>query len=220
MPLSRHTLATLIAILFHSVGLAGIFTQTDWILQATAFNLLLSAGLLIWTHQPRNRAFWIFSGICYLTGLITEIIGVNTGRLFGQYVYGEILGPQLWNVPLVIGINWFIVLYCCGHTLMTLTQRLLPDLSPRLKGFSMLIDGALMAVAFDWLIEPMAIQLGYWTWAGGSIPLFNYISWFCISLLLMLVFRRTQPEAPNKFALHLLAIQTMFFLILRTFLPQ
>ncbi len=220
MSLTRNTLATLIAILFHTVGLVGIFTQTDWILRATSFNLLLSTALLIWTHQQLNRAFWLFVVICYLTGLITEMIGVNTGWLFGQYVYGEILGPQLWNVPLVIGINWFIVLYCCGHTLQALTHRLLPDLSPRLKGISLLIDGALLAVAFDWLIEPVAVQLGYWTWAGGTIPMFNYISWFGISLLLMLAFRCTQPDAPNKFAVHLLGIQIMFFLILRTFLLQ
>jgi putative membrane protein len=215
--LSRTTLATLIALLFHTVGLAGIFTQTKWVIEATAFNLLLSAGLLIWTHNGRDRAFWLFALICYATGLLTEIIGVNTGLLFGDYQYGQVLGPQLASVPLVIGINWFIVQYCCGHTLLALIDRLLPDIPARMKSWSLVVDGAILAVVFDWLIEPVAVKLGYWTWNGGEIPSFNYLSWLVISLLLMLVFRRLQPGGTNKFAVHLLLIQALFFLILRTF---
>ncbi len=220
MPFSRIQLATFIAILFHTVGLVGIFTQTAWVIEATAFNLLLSAGLLIWTQVNKDRFFWLFAAISYLTGFVTEIIGVNTGWLFGNYQYGRILGPQVAQVPLVIGVNWFIVLYCCGHTLLQLTGRLLRDAPSRLKGISLVIDGALLAVAFDWLIEPMAVQLGYWTWEGGTIPFFNYASWFGISLLLMLAFRQLHRGIPNKFAVHLLGIQVMFFLILRTFLAQ
>ena len=220
MHLSRTQLATSIALLFHTVGLVGIFTQTAWILEATAFNLLLSAGLLIWTHSTKDKAFWLFAALCYGTGLVTEIIGVNTGWLFGNYQYGKVLGPQVAHVPLVIGVNWFIVMYCCAHTLLLLTGRVLRDAPARLKGISLVIDGALLAVAFDWFIEPVAVRLGYWTWEGGTIPLFNYGSWLGISLLLMLAFRQLHRGVTNKFAVHLLGIQVMFFLILRTFLPQ
>ena len=42
---------------------------------------------------------------------------------------------------------------------------------PVLKVLSVVVDGATLAVAFDWLMEPVAVNLGYWTWHGnGEIP--------------------------------------------------
>ena len=216
--LSNTQLATGIALLFHGVGLAGIFTETDWIIRATPFNLLLSAAILIWTAPQRSTAFWIFLFLCYGIGMMTEIIGVNTGLLFGNYYYGELLGVKLLKVPLVIGVNWFIVQYCSGHTLLFLQEKFLPGLQGSKKKWSLVIDSALLAVTFDWLIEPVAVKLGYWTWIGGTIPSLNYISWLIISFLLMLFFGKTAQGKPNQFAVHLLMIQVLFFLILRTFL--
>jgi len=68
-------------------------------------------------------------------------------------------------------------------------------------------------------MEPVAIKLGYWKWLGnGAIPMLNYISWFGVSAVLMLVFRLLSFEKTNQFAVNLLLIQFMFFLILRTIL--
>jgi putative membrane protein len=83
--------------------------------------------------------------------------------------------------------------------------------------FAIVIDGALLATFFDWVMEPIAVKLGYWQWLGdGSIPLLNYLSWFGISALLMLLFRLLSFPKQNQFAVNLLLIQFMFFLILRT----
>ena len=72
---------------------------------------------------------------------------------------------------------------------------------------------------FDWLMEPVAVKLGYWVWQGdGSIPMLNYICWFLISLLLLAVFHFAKFNKQNKFAVNLLLTQLMFFLLLRTFL--
>jgi putative membrane protein len=216
--LSKTQVATLITLLFHGIGLVGIFTQTDWIIKATPLNLLLSAALLLWTEQERSKAFWIFFILCYTIGMTTEIIGVNTGLLFGNYFYGALLGPQLLKVPLVIGVNWFIVQYCSGHTLLKLQNKFVPGLQGRKKMWSLVVDSALLAVTFDWLIEPVAVRLCYWTWVGGTIPSLNYISWLMISFFLMLFFGKTTQDKPNQFAVHLLMTQVLFFLILRTFL--
>ena len=43
------------------------------------------------------------------------------------------------------------------------------------------------AVIFDWFLEPLAIRLGFWKW-DGEIPVYNYICWFVISLLLLALF--------------------------------
>jgi putative membrane protein len=163
---------------------------------------------------------------CFLIGIGVEIIGVNTSILFGNYYYGDVLGPQVNKVPLIIGINWFIIIYCCGIAVHTILLKVISGMplsaitTPQtLKALSIIIDGATLAVFFDWLLEPVAVKLNYWRWNGdGSIPFYNYICWFIISILLLAVFHFLKFEKRNKFAVNLLLIQLMFFLILRTFM--
>ncbi len=224
---SKYQIANAVAIIFHTVGLIGLlFFQESNFANTTALHLTLMAALLFYTQQKINLPFIIFFAICFITGIVVEIIGTSTGYLFGDYTYGAVLGPQVSNVPLIIGINWFIVMYCCGvavHTLLTkMSDKLSVEMErplQKIKVLSVVVDGATLAVVFDWLIEPVAVKLGYWTWLGdGQIPMFNYISWFVISMLLMLAFHYLNFQKQNKFAINLLLIQAMFFLLLRTFL--
>ena len=224
---TKFEIATAIAVLFHSIGLIGLlFFDKAFFLAATPFNLLLSFVLLIWTQTDKNIAFFLFVAACFIIGIIVEIIGVNTGFLFGDYAYGNVLGPGIKNVPVLIGVNWFLIIYCCGISIHTLLMKAINRIaedsgkSPMaLKALSVIIDGATLAVFFDWLIEPVAVKLGYWVWNGdGVIPMFNYICWFVVSLLLLMVFHFAKFNKQNKFAVNLLLIQLMFFLLLRTFL--
>jgi bisanhydrobacterioruberin hydratase len=224
---TKFEIATAIAVLFHSIGLVGLlFFDRSFFLAATPFNLLLSFTLLIWTQTDKNLNFLVFFASCFILGIVVEIIGVNTGILFGDYSYGNVLGPDIKNVPVLIGINWFLIIYCCGISIHTLLMKAINRIAAdtgktpmALKALSVIIDGATLAVFFDWLMEPVAVKLGYWAWNGnGAIPLFNYICWFVISLLLLTIFHFAKFNKQNKFAVNLLLIQLMFFLLLRTFL--
>lgn len=225
--ISKYQWATAIAILFHSIGLIGIvFFQSDSFIKTTPLNLLLMGGLLVFTTERKNNAFALFFLLCFFAGIAVEVIGTSTGWLFGHYTYGKMLGPVIMDVPILIGINWFIIMYCCGVSIHMLHSSLSASrpqtktlMSKNFKMFSVLIDGALLAVFFDWVMEPVAIKLGYWQWlADGEIPLYNYICWFAISVLLLFVFQKLPFTKQNKFAVNLLLIQAMFFLLLRTFL--
>ena len=224
---SKYQIATGIAIIFHVVGLAGLlfFRQSNFV-NTTPLHLMLMAALLFYTQNKVNLNLLLFFLACFITGIAVEIIGTSTGYLFGNYQYGKVLGPGFKNVPLIIGVNWFIIIYCCGvavHTLLSdLSKKLSEEMErpiKRIKALSIIVDGATLAVAFDWLIEPVAVKLGYWTWLGdGQIPMFNYISWFVISTFLLMIFHLLPIQKQNKFAINLLLIQAMFFLLLRTFL--
>lgn len=223
---SKYQVATFIAILFHIIGFTGIlFINREFFIRSTPFHIGLMMLLLIWTQANKNASFLFFSSICIGVGIVVEIIGVNSSLLFGEYNYGEVLGIKFQKVPLLIGINWFIIIYCCGISVNTLFKRISGKtggalISPRLHALSIIIDGAILAVFFDWVMEPVAGNLGYWQWNGnGSIPWFNYLCWFMISAVLLTVFHLFNFEKRNKFAVNLLLIQTMFFLLLRTFLP-
>lgn len=224
---SKFQVATAIAVLFHSIGIAGLlYFDKTFFLQSTPVNLLLMFVLLLWTQREKNTYFFLFLVTCFSVGIAVEMVGIHTGILFGNYSYGNVLGYKIQGVPLLIGANWFIIIYCSGisiHTiLMKAINRISADTGKRpmaLKALSVIIDGATLAVFFDWLMEPVAVKLGYWAWKGdGSIPVFNYLCWFIVSILLLTVFHFAKFNKQNKFAVNLLLIQLMFFLILRTFL--
>lgn len=225
---TKQQIATAVAILFHVIGLGGIlFFKSNFIIQSTPFNLLLMFALVIWTQEEKNMAFFVFIVTVIAAGIAVEVVGVNTGRLFGEYTYGNVLGYKVKNVPVVIGINWFIIIYCCGVSIHTLLMKAIEKLSvetasPKksIRALSVIVDGATLAVFFDWIMEPVAIKLGFWQWQDGEVPLYNYVCWLGVSMVLLALFHFGTFSKRNKFAVHLLLIQAMFFLILRTFLPQ
>lgn len=219
--------ATAVAVFFHLVGLGGIlFGNREFFASVSSLNLLLMLALMIYSQEDRSGSFYLFAFVCFVTGMVVEVIGTSTGWLFGEYAYGKTLGFSVWNVPLIIGVNWFLVMYGCGsaiqHLMQKMAARLPADRQPSnklLQTLAVVVDGATLAVLFDWVMEPVAISLGYWHWKGsGEIPLYNYVCWFLVSAFLLYVYRRLHFGKTNKFAIHLLLIQLMFFLILRSFL--
>jgi putative membrane protein len=222
---NRQQVATAIALAFHISGFIaiGLFNSALFI-SLTPLNLLVCAALIFWTQEKINVAFISFCLLAFLVGFAAEYVGIHTGKLFGQYSYGEVLGPKWNDVPYMIGIQWLVTIYCIGVGMHMFHQRLI-NRQPNAYGkfpkwwvtLSLIGDGALLAVLFDWVIEPVAIRLGYWKWADGEIPMLNYYSWWGVSALLLGAFHFLQFKKQNLFALHLLLIQFMFFLLLLTF---
>ena len=225
--LTKYNIAIFIALLFHISGVIGIlFTPyKDWFIANTPLNLVVMLVLLIWMQPQKNISFFLFFAICFLVGMGTEIIGVNTGKLFGHYYYGTIMGSKLNGVPYLIGINWFVVVFCSG-IIITKLNNWIEDkylveglqMSSFLKTVSFILDGALLATLFDYNLEPVAIKLNFWQWQNNQIPLYNFICWFIISALLLVVFRRLNFNKNNHFAIHLFTIQLLFFIALQTYL--
>ena len=85
------------AVFFHVIGLIGIlFFDREFFIRSTPFNLLLSSALLVWTHPGKNSYFAACLLLVFCTGFIVEVIGVNTGLLFGDYtVWFKIAFPRV-----------------------------------------------------------------------------------------------------------------------------
>lgn len=222
---TKYIIATAVALLFHVSGVLGMITGTysEWFIRMTPVNLCVMLVLLLWTNAERNKKFYGFALLSFGVGMLTEMIGVNTGMLFGDYRYGALFGPGIQGVPLLIGVNWFLVVWCSGQSMLLVHEKILEWTGPlsekvpaRWLQFSLVIDSALLATFFDWFLEPAAVKLGYWTWLQGTIPGFNYVCWFIISAFLMLVFQQSGFKKVNQFAVHLLIIQILFFFAIRT----
>ncbi|MGD9900029.1 MAG: carotenoid biosynthesis protein [Calditrichaceae bacterium] len=119
-----------------------------------------------------------WTGSVFVLSLAIEEIGVSTGMLFGEYNYGEILRPFFINVPVAIGFSWVNLLL--GS--MAVVSVINPGYS-RVNPVLISIMIAVLMVAFDFLMEPAAVKLGYWEWEDNVIPVRNYLSWFVFGFL-------------------------------------
>ncbi|AFK02519.1 protein of unknown function DUF422 [Emticicia oligotrophica DSM 17448] len=167
----------------------------------TPFNLLASLGILLYFHNEWNRSFVIFIVVAFLVGYFVEVVGVNTGLIFGHYRYDTTLGFKILETPPLIGVNWLLLVYCVGSSFCRVNKPL----------YFKVLYGALLMTMFDYLAEPIAIRLEMWSWFGQLPPLQNYIGWFLVSAFLLTLFHWLPFRKDNKIALVLLILQICFF---------
>lgn len=207
MELNRTVICSFIIILFHLVGLCGFLTPelSELFIDLVPFHLLLMLLLLIFSIKEWSSHILLFAGIIFTAGFLIELIGVNTDAIFGSYTYGKALGIKLWQTPLLIGINWLILVYCTGVFLEQFKMK---------TRFLFSLLGALILLSLDILIEPVAMRFDYWTWDGSVIPVQNYLAWFLFSGLMLWIFSSISFNKKNKAAVVLLFSQFIFFAVL------
>lgn len=202
--------ALLVLVVFHVVGFWGlIFSGRPMYFQElTPLNLLLTNILLFSLHRHWNTRFILFAIVTAVVGFLAEVIGVHTGLLFGQYKYGGALGMKLWDVPLLIGLNWLMLVYSTG------------SIADKLKGNSWLkaLAGATLMVLLDFFLEPVAMRFDFWGWQNNVVPLSNYLGWFGVAFILQLYFHtiaiyKQNPLAPFVYLLQLIFFMGLYFLV-------
>lgn len=196
-----------IVILLHLVGIIGIClpaTRAIFLL-LTPLNLLITASLILLGAGKSIAGKYPVLLLVALIGYLVEVIGVATGLIFGNYQYGATLGLKLLEVPLLIGVNWFTLSYC---TFAVIKEIRLPlSIKAAL--------GACFMTAYDWVMEPVAVQLDFWSWANQQIPLQNYVGWFVTSYVLLQLIGRTEIKSFGYLPKIVLLVQLLFFCSLR-----
>jgi putative membrane protein len=190
--------------IFYTVGIVGLSIPQarELLLQLTPFNLLLTLGLLLWMIRQNPLKQWLSALlIVFLIGFTVEVAGVHTGILFGEYRYGTPLGLKLWDVPLMIGVNWFLLAYASAGIAAYFTNNT----------WVRVIVASVLMVALDLAIEPVAIELDFWQWAGDEIPLQNYLMWFVTALVVQFTIKLTHLPVDKKTGAIVYAIQVYFF---------
>ncbi len=189
-------------------GFFGILSdQKDFFLSSTPYVLTLTLFLLVINNQIEKR-FIVSLFFIFLLGLIVEIIGVNYSIFFGEYQYGDNLGIKIFDVPIVIGFNWVL--------LIILTGNFAHKIFPNYIILKILIGSALM-ILLDLLIEISAPKLNYWEFANHPVPFSNYLWWFLFSVLFHFIY---QSDSNKEFIVstNILVIHFLFFGMLAVFL--
>jgi uncharacterized membrane protein len=199
----RLRLAQGLVLLFHLTGFVGLAFSQDkaFYLKYTPLTLLLTAGLLAAFQPGRNLSFWLLLAQIFLLGLVAEVVGTNTGLLFGHYTYGATLGPQYMGAPWLIGLNWVMVTYLGG---------MLAAYLPASRVVRVLV-GAVLMVGFDLCMEPVAGRYDFWHWTGELIPMRNFRDWFLLALFLQVLFVRTPFPKRNPLVPLVYLVQLLFF---------
>ena len=169
----ENKIASFIFLFFLTIGLIGLLSPLEPAIKKLSFyNLFLTFGLVTFSFRDDLKKYVTSFLIVFSLGFIAELIGVHTGYLFGNYTYSSKLGLTVLDVPLIIGINWAILSIGAWNLCKKITSNTLLNI----------LIASLLMVIFDICMEPTAINFGYWKWNNQIIPLFNYISWFLISI--------------------------------------
>jgi len=196
--------------IFYVVGIAGFMLpfSRELFIHLTGLALLLSTFLLFWFHRGGfdYRSIAVFISI-YLAGFFIELIGVSTGAVFGEYTYGNGLGPKIWGTPLMIGVNWLMLSYCFAGVLRSL----------KLNNILIILFASAGMLLYDLVMEQVAPMLDMWYWKNNTIPLENYIAWFVIAFMFQSLIVFSKIKIKNPIALTLLLCQFGFFLVLAVY---
>lgn len=197
-------LALLVAM--HIAGLIGLqFIETrSLFISLTPFNLVVTFVISAYHFNWKNNRFILLSLLVFLLSFFIEVIGVKSGIIFGNYRYGDALGVKVFDVPVLIGLNWLMLIYATG----SFAEYFFKDIY--IKAFF----GAGLMVLLDAFIEPVASVYDFWHWQSGEIPARNFLAWFLISAGFLYSFYWFGFSLKNFLARAVYVVQLMFFVVL------
>jgi putative membrane protein len=193
-------------LIFYSVGFLGFIIpwSRSFFVAITPFALLLSIYLLAIYHgKYAKKDIIVFLAIAIL-GFFIEVIGVNSGLIFGNYSYGNALGIKLFETPMLIAINWLFLTY----TASTLSEKISNKLI-----IQILMAPSIMLL-YDLILEQLAPLMNMWSWKDSVVPLKNYIAWWVIGFLFIGLIKVFRIETKNPLAFILFISQFVFFALL------
>jgi putative membrane protein len=189
-------------------GSIGFVVNPTFFSPFTPYTLLLTCFVFL-IHSPLADGKFLFSffSIAFL-GFIIEVIGVKTGLVFGKYSYGDGLGFKILNVPLIISINWAMLIFAGIRIVSSIFANKIVSL----------VFAALLVTLIDLLIEQVAPKLDFWQFEEGLPGLHNYLGWIGVAFFTSYFFYPTIIKGNRSVSLIILILQIIFFTSLFIFI--
>jgi putative membrane protein len=192
-------------VVFYLVGFFGILlSETNTLfISLNPFAISLSfAGILLFHEGKIDFKTIAVFVVIYFLSLSIELVGVHTGLLFGNYTYGQSLGIKLIQTPIIIGLNWLLLVYLTANIAEFFIHRKVVAI----------IVASLIMVGYDLVLEPIATYTDMWHWQNNIIPLQNYIAWFVVAVILHSLLKFYGINTRNKIAPLIFFCQLVFFI--------
>jgi uncharacterized membrane protein len=134
----------------------------------------------------------IFFLITWTVSHAFEVLSINTGFPFGYYYYKSLIGPRLFDVPLVIMFAYFGM----GYFSWILSTVLVGPFGTKLEGLNIFyvpLIATFIMVMWDLVMDPVASTIdSLWVWWDGGryfgVPAQNYFGWFFVVYIIMQLF--------------------------------
>ncbi|MEY2792514.1 MAG: hypothetical protein RJA76_506 [Bacteroidota bacterium] len=192
-------------VILYGAGLIGLSFQAyrSFFQPLTPYTLWFTGFICLYLYPTKNIKTYASFAMLFLAGYLVEVVGVKTGKLFGEYAYGATLGTKIAEVPLVIGMNWLILLMS--------TSAVVEE-----WGFGGLFGksalGAGLMTFLDFFIEPVAIHFDYWQWKFNQIPIQNFAAWWLISFIFHFIYQQMELNLKSSLYRLVALLQFIFFI--------
>ena len=137
----------------------------------------------------------------YGLSFVTEMFGLQTGMVFGEYEYLDGFLLKFQEVPVAMGLQW-VTLAMSATSVAQLFS----------KTWKMPLLAAGMMTGFDVLMEPGASIMNYWNFADGVVPYQNYAGWFGLSFVLSAILKWTGLSLNSLILRFYIVVQIAYFL--------
>lgn len=196
-------------IVFYMVGLV-LFTVPithEIFISITSFTLLLVIGIVFFFHKQWDTKTRIVFGAIMLLSFLLEMVGVSTGKLFGNYQYDNGLGIKIFNTPIIIGLNWLFLVYATQAIAIKMTKQKI----------SIILIGSSLMVIYDLLMEYVAPTMNMWHFTTTYPPVENFVTWFLAAITFQTLLLTSKINVENNTGRSLFWIQMVFFMIIGVF---
>ena len=152
-----------------------------------------------------SRGMLVFATLCLGVGSLFESLSLRTGFPFGHYRFTELMGPKLFDLPILLALayvgmgylSWvlgLVILGCQNGPLSGKTVVLLP------------LAASFVMTAWDLSMDPVWADIDHaWVWRdGGSyygVPTSNFLGWFLtvyIFYQLFALYLRNRVSIPSR----------------------
>jgi uncharacterized membrane protein len=152
---------------------------------ALAILVYLLPSIFIFMHGSRflgKKNILIFFLVVCIVTFISEYLGVNTGKLFGEYYYNTVgNGPLIGGVPPLLMLTYFSITYGTYWIMRIILNDFGVIKGYKILGISAL--GGLIATLTDLAADPVnstVNQVYIWTKGGifFGVPYENFTGWW------------------------------------------
>lgn len=153
------------------------------------------------------RGILTLAVLCLVVGTISESLSLRTGFPFGHYQFTELMGPKLFDLPLLLALAYFGM----GYLSWVVGLVILGYGSDRLSGIKLLIlpvTASLVMTTWDFSMEAVWADIDRaWVWRDGGpfygVPISNFVGWLLTVYIFYQLFAlylrpRVTQSAPKR----------------------
>lgn len=171
-----------------------LFTVSFHVIPPALFALIHGACLY------GRRGIALFTIICLGCASILESLSLRTGFPYGHYVFTEVMGPKLFQLPILLALAYLGI----GYSAWILANLILSGATKRFASLNLLVKPLLASAIFtawdlsmeaDWATLDRA-----WLWRDGGVwfgvPLTNFLGWLFTGYLIFQLFALAELHRP------------------------